>query len=157
MSPIPPAIPTPAKKQKSKKKLFLIITGLLVACGFLMIIFIGGIIMAVMTMIKKSEPYQVAMGKVQQDEQIIQYLGEPIEPGWFITGNIKLSNDSGNANIQIPISGSHGAGTLYVEAEKEFGKWDYKRVVCHIKSKDMRIDISNAFETPKEVLPLDDL
>ncbi|MEZ5323707.1 MAG: cytochrome c oxidase assembly factor Coa1 family protein [Verrucomicrobiales bacterium] len=79
----------------------------------------------VFSMMKKSEPYQHAIAQVQTDSQAVAFLGEPIEPGWLVTGSINLSGSSGSADLSIPVEGSKASGRINVIASKSGGEWSY--------------------------------
>jgi len=92
----------------------------LVCCGG----FFGVILTIVFGAIKSSDPYKDSVARATADARVVELLGEPIEPGFFVTGNINVQNDSGDANLVIPLSGPKGSGTLHVVAEKTAGKWN---------------------------------
>jgi hypothetical protein len=65
---------------------------------------------------------------VQANPEAEKMLGRPITAGLFITGNIQLQNSSGDANLEIPLSGPKGEGTLYLEAIKVEGRWQFQKL-----------------------------
>ena len=109
---------------------------MVVCCGFIATVFWG-----VSGMLKSSEPYQHALEVARADAEVKQSLGEPIEPGWMIQGSINLNNDDGNCDFQFPVSGPDGSGTLFVEATKTDGVWEYHELSITLdrdnKSKDL--------------------
>ena len=38
---------------------------------------------------------------------------------------MSVSGGSGEAELSVPLQGSKGAGTLYLEADKSAGDWDF--------------------------------
>ncbi|MNR61719.1 Cytochrome oxidase complex assembly protein 1 [compost metagenome] len=58
----------------------------------------------------------------------------------MVSGNISINNDTGNCDLQIPIKGSKGKGTLFVVAEKR-GKWKYSQMSVYIEATDEEIDL----------------
>ena len=52
-------------------------------------------------------------------------LATPINVGFLVTGSVNLSGGTGQANLAIPLQGSRGSGTLYVEARQSAGTWTY--------------------------------
>ncbi len=50
----------------------------------------------------------------------------PIDEGFFVSGEIHLTNQGGYANLSIPISGPDGDATIYVEAEKSGNDWSFR-------------------------------
>ena len=111
---------------------------LLVAASVVSIVLaIGGLLMLVLSLtvglMRSSGAYQQAVAAARADETVTETLGTPIEEGFFVAGEIQLTNDSGFANLSIPISGPDGEATIYVEAEKSAGDWSFRalEVVVH--------------------------
>ena len=74
---------------------------------------------------KKSGAYQQAVAAARADSDVVATLGTPIEVGFFVMGEIQLTNDDGYANLSIPITGPNGAATIYAEADKSRGQWSF--------------------------------
>ncbi|MCE9552746.1 MAG: cytochrome c oxidase assembly factor 1 family protein [Planctomycetes bacterium] len=92
----------------------------LVCCGG----FAGLILTIIFGAMRSSDVYKDAVSRATADVRVKELLGEPIEPGLFTTGNINVHNDSGDADLSIPLSGPKGSATLHVVAEKSGGKWE---------------------------------
>ncbi|HEV2863765.1 MAG TPA: cytochrome c oxidase assembly factor Coa1 family protein [Pyrinomonadaceae bacterium] len=86
------------------------------------------IVFGVMSAVKSSEVYQGALRIVQSHPAAVERLGEPIKDGWFVTGNVNFQNESGNANLDIPLSGPKKSGRLVVQARYEGGEWLYEKL-----------------------------
>lgn len=97
------------------------------------IIFIGSIFYGVTTVLEESQPYEYALEKINQDEEITNLLGSPIEKDGMIQGSYNNNNGNKTADIKIPISGPKGSGTLFVEATGENGDWTYNVIRVEIK------------------------
>lgn len=110
--------------------------GLIVLFG----LFIAGIFFGVTSMMKDSDAYKESMTIVQHDKSVNNKLGSPIEADGMVSGNISIHNDTGNCDLQIPIKGSKGKGTLFVVAEKR-GKWKYSQMSVYIEATDEEIDL----------------
>jgi hypothetical protein len=91
--------------------------------------------------IKSSDVYQQALAKTRSNPAVVRELGEPIETGWLISGHINVSNDSGNADVRIPISGPRKSGAVYATAIKKQGKWDFSALEVEIEGKAKRINL----------------
>jgi hypothetical protein len=87
--------------------------------------FAFGIYFLIMSVFKSSDVYQEAMQRVQSQTELLARLGEPVETGWWMSGQINVSGPSGQASLAIPLKGPKGKGTLYIEAEKRAGQWQY--------------------------------
>lgn len=94
----------------------------------LFFVFLGSVIFGVSKAISGSAPYQDALSKAQEDEYIIQLLGEPIETDGIMQGEISFKNNTGIADISIPIKGPKGTATVYVIGTKENDQWTYSEL-----------------------------
>ncbi|WP_264536833.1 cytochrome c oxidase assembly factor 1 family protein [Flavobacterium sp. N1736] len=103
-------------------------------------LFIAGIFFGVTSIMKDSDAYKGAMTAVQHNKVVIEKLGNPIESDGMVSGSINVSNDTGNCDIQIPIKGSKGTGTLFVVATKR-GSWKYDELSVYIKATKEEIDL----------------
>jgi hypothetical protein len=74
---------------------------------------------------KKCGAYQQAVAAARADSDVIATLGTPIEEGFFVMGEIQLTDNGGYANLSIPITGPNGAATIYAEADKSRGLWNF--------------------------------
>ena len=110
---------------------------LIAACVVLGVLAMSGFVMLVLSLtvglMKNSGAYQQAVAAVRADQTVINTLGTPIEEGYFVTGEIHLTNRGGYANLSIPISGPDGEATIYVEANKSGDAWSFRalEVVVH--------------------------
>ena len=115
-----------------------------VGCGGALVLVGGGIfaILALVTgLIISSDPYQIALGRAKASAEVMRALGTPVEEGFLTQGQIKLQNNDGNANFQIPISGPSGSGTIHVVAVKRGGTWTYSRLEVVIHGSGERITL----------------
>jgi Cytochrome oxidase complex assembly protein 1 len=96
----------------------------LVLCGGL----VGGILFLVIGTLKSSDVYSGALSRAKADQHVRTAIGEPIEPGYFVTGSIDISGNSGYANLAIPVSGPKGRGTIHAVAKKVDGRWKYSKL-----------------------------
>jgi len=107
----------------------------------LAVAFVGGIMLLVMGSIRSSDAYQQALAKAKANPEVALRLGQPIQPGWFISGSINVSGPSGDADLSIPISGPKGKGTVYVVGKKSAGEWSYTRMEVEVEGQPGRIDL----------------
>lgn len=100
-----------------------------------------GALFFLFTVFMKTEPYLQGLKMVTQSPAVIAELGEPVTPGWFVTGNIHVGTSDGKANIDFPIYGPKGKATVYVKAVKDVGEWRLLRVVVEIEKTHERLDL----------------
>ena len=106
-----------------------------------MIAFVCLIVFGVFGLLKSSDAYRLAVQQAVDNHAIIEALGQPVEPGFLMSGNIQLNGASGEANLAIPLSGPKGSGTLYAIATKSAGEWTYSRLEMVISGSGTRIDL----------------
>jgi hypothetical protein len=89
-----------------------------------------GITFFVMSIIKSSDVYTESLARAKANPDVKALLGEPIEAGFFVTGNISTNTTNGvttgDANFGIPLTGPKGGASLVVIAHKRGGPWEYE-------------------------------
>ena len=116
-------------------------------CATVVLVFALGIVALVgfvFGMIKHTGAYAEAVARAKADPAVIEALGTPIEEGFMVSGQISETGPSGTADMSIPLRGPRGAGTLYVEAKKSAGRWEYQRLVFEVGGTRRRIDLLGA-------------
>ncbi len=108
------------KKKMSGLKLAAIIGGSLIV---LLIVVILIALSAARGALRSSEVYNQAMAALLANPEAVQLLGEPVEAGKSVNGEINVSNGSGNAQLSIPVSGSLKNGELDAVGIREAGQW----------------------------------
>lgn len=106
----------------------------------LFVIFVGSVFWGVTSALQESQPYEYALEKINQDEEIIRVLGSPIEKDGMIQGSYNYTNGKKSADMIIPVSGPKGSGTLFVEAAGEDDQWTYNVIRVEITD-DESIDL----------------
>ena len=103
--------------------------------------FVAFLVLVIFGALKQTDVYKTAVARAKSNPQVIAALGQPIEEGWFLSGSTETSGGSGTANISIPISGPKGKGTIYAEATKSAGEWNYSKLVVKVDSTGETIDL----------------
>jgi len=93
------------------------------------LLFVGAILTLVFSILKGSVAYENALEVAAGHPAVLEVTGEPVEAGWFVSGNINTNNQTGRADLSIPISGPDGSGYIQVEATKNGGEWYFDRLV----------------------------
>lgn len=120
--------------------------------GMLLLVaaFVFVIVSIVFGAMKSSDAYKDALAKAKADPRVVKALGSPIKDGFFAGGNINVSGTSGQADMNIPISGPKGKGTIYFVATKFAGKWTFSKLNVEIRNTGERIDLD---ETAVRTVP----
>jgi hypothetical protein len=117
-----------------KQKWVWIVAALLAAGLVAVVVLAVVIVLGVFGVMRSSDVYREALTRAQASDAVRRELGEPIEPGWYVMGNIDVNNDSGRADLQIPVSGPKGSGTVEATATKRNGVWIYSRLGVELES-----------------------
>jgi hypothetical protein len=116
-------------------------------CLFIFILIaggVGGLFAVVEGSIKQSGAYTQALAQAQASPQVTDKIGQPVAPGWFVSGNINVNGDSGDANISFPVSGPKGKGKIYAEAKKSAGQWQFETLQFGADGQTDRLDLLQA-------------
>jgi hypothetical protein len=111
--------------------------GLLVMGG----LFIASLLVITTAAMRSSDAYQLALAAAQRDPSTTAVLGAPVRAGWLTTGQINVTGSSGEANLEIPISGPRGSGTIAVRANKSAGKWRFTTLDVRISGRSTPLDL----------------
>jgi hypothetical protein len=106
------------------------------------VLFLAGIVLVVFGFMRSSDVYQQALEKASTNAAVVEALGAPVEPGWYLTGSINVQGASGQADISIPISGPKGKGTIFASARKTAGRWEYSVLEVEVEGRRERIDLN---------------
>ena len=66
---------------------------------------------------------RLATETAQSSGLLDREIGVPISAGIFVHGRVIEGADGGNADLEIPVSGSHGTGTLFAWEQRDRGPW----------------------------------
>lgn len=88
------------------KKIVLIIGGVVAVLGFLVVLFVGGIVWVAFSTIGKSEAAQTAKTFLQKNERLKSDIGEVRDFGFWVTGNINSHNSDGEATLNLKVIGA---------------------------------------------------
>jgi hypothetical protein len=102
---------------------------------------IVGIFVIANTAMRSSEAYQLALAAAQREPSVTAVLGAPVRAGWLTTGQVNVAGASGDASLEIPISGPRGSGTLAVRAHKSAGKWTFSSLNVRVSGRATPLDL----------------
>jgi hypothetical protein len=85
--------------------------------------------LGIISLIKSSGSYRLAVETAAANPTIQEVLGAPIHDGLMPSGSTSESGTDGTADFRIPMSGSRQSGTLVVTAIKEENTWRLQSMV----------------------------
>jgi hypothetical protein len=147
----PPYPLNPAPMQKSwleRRPLWKIPLGCLT---LMLLIGLSGLVLltVVTASFRNSDVYKLALAKASENSQVRELIGEPIRPGWLISGQMNVSGSTGNANLLIPVSGPRGKGAIRAVARKSAGAWLFTCLQVTIEDQPASIDLLST-QSPAE-------
>ncbi len=114
---------------------------------------VGGLFAIIEGSIKQSGVYTQALGQAKANPQVTDKTGQPVTPGWFVSGSINVNGDSGDANISFPVSGPKGKGRIYAVAQKGAGVWQFETLQFGADGQTDRIDLLQAQTAAQTAAP----
>jgi len=122
-SPTPPPFGDPSRVRD--ENIAAIKKGVGCSCGGCAAIGFGAVAVFVLILsivfysIRSANGTQEAIARVKQNPEVIAVLGEPIEVGWIISGSVKGAGIGSKVEVNIPLSGPNGSGTLVAHGFRE--------------------------------------
>lgn len=92
-------------------------------------------------MLRNSDPAKMAIQRAEANPVVASRLGTPLKMGLFATGNVNVNGASGYAQLQIPVAGPRGKGTIYLIANKRLGRWEFSALEIALNNGTERIDL----------------
>jgi hypothetical protein len=132
----------PARRQTTSGRNVPLMIGL--GCFGLLVmgcLFIAGVFTISSLAMRSSDAYELALAAAQRDPSVTAALGTPVRAGWLTTGQVNVTGSRGEANLEIPISGPRGSGTLAVRATKSAGKWTIGSLNLRISGRPTPLDL----------------
>ena len=88
------------------KKIVLIVAGVVLVLGFLVALFVGGIVGLALYQVGNSEAAAKAKGFLRTSEKLKQDIGEVQDFGSIITGSVNVAEGSGQATLNLKVIGA---------------------------------------------------
>jgi hypothetical protein len=107
---------------------------------FLLVIVIG-LVGGVFYLLKASDAYQTGLESVQNSKAVEDQIGSPVKAGFWVFGSIRLSGESGAADLSFPVRGPEGAGRVNVVGNKTDGVWQYSTIIFEPKAEGREINL----------------
>jgi hypothetical protein len=103
--------------------------------------FAGVVFTVAMGSMRSTDAYRGAVERATSSPAVRAALGEPVKPGWLVSGHVNVNGPSGDAELSVPLAGPRGKGTLYLTAHKSAGRWDYEVLDVEVEGRQERIDL----------------
>ncbi len=138
--PVPAAVPPPRPGWWSRNWKWFVPMGCLTFIG----IFVAVILLLFVVIfgaMRSSDVYKEAVSRARANPEVTEAMGAPLKEGFFVSGTTNVSGGTGDANLEISISGPKGSGKIYAVAEKAAGQWTYSRLEVVTNGSNQRINL----------------
>jgi len=141
MDPTPSPTAPPRRNWWQRNWKWFVPTGCLTLIA-LAVAFVAMIVVVVFGAMKSSDAYRIAASRARNDERVVRAIGKPMSEGLFVSGHTNVNGGSGQADLEIPISGPKGKAKIYAVATKSAGEWVYSKLVVRVESTGETIDLN---------------
>jgi len=131
------------------KKIIMIVGAVVLALGLIVVVFVGGIIGITLYSVGRSDAAETARTFLRSSERLKQDIGEIKDFGSFVTGNINIQNNNGNATISLKVIGERQTVNASVDLIYRSGRpW---RVVAasYRNAAGQTVDLLNPYDSRK--------
>ena len=118
--PPPGAVPEPKKSGCLKWALIGCLAAIVIG-----LLGIGAIVIIVFGAIKSTDAYRGARDTAERDTRVIAVLGTPMTTGIWVSGNVNVDANGGNADFEFPMSGPKGDARVHAIATRDTSGWHY--------------------------------
>lgn len=88
-----------------------------------------------------SEAAQATLREAQASTVLIEEIGEPMRIGWLVVENVNVSNDTGDADVVVPIEGPKGTVSVHTVGTREGGVWRFEEMTATIQGGGTTVDL----------------
>ncbi|HTP87140.1 MAG TPA: cytochrome c oxidase assembly factor Coa1 family protein [Bryobacteraceae bacterium] len=139
----------PPRKSWFQRHLGLTIAGGCTALLLAVVLFVSMMVLLVFGLLRKSDAAKLAIARAESNVTVQRHIGRKLEAGLFVSGNVKINGPSGHAELQIPVHGEKGKGTIYAAADKRAGLWIFSNLEVAFDDGAPRVDL---LQEPREVV-----
>ena len=139
----PPPVPvvSVAKSSNGTKKAWLFGCGGCLVLVALLGAFGAAIFAFVFKALGESEAAQASLREAQASTVLIEEIGEPMTVGWLVMGSVNVSNDSGEADIIVPIEGPKGTASVHTIEVREGGVGTMQEMTATVAGSGTTVDL----------------
>jgi len=127
--------------------------------GTLLVLIVLGLLLAGITYarvfgkLKSSQPYKMALERVQNHPKVIQRLGQPVkDDDWFPSGEVFIEGDRGEARLFFHVAGPRGRAQVSTWGKRMEGKWALVQLAITLEDK-TRVDLGGVGDETLEEAP----
>lgn len=98
------------------------------------IIFLVGMVGGITSLFKDSAPYKQAIMLAEENPQVQNAIGTPIESDGMLSGNIVRSDGENSADMSVPVKGPKGKARINFDAVEVNDNWQFEELMVIVRS-----------------------
>ena len=91
-------------------------------------LFFIGIFVAAFVALSNLEPFDTIKHEAANNPQIAEYVGSPVEVGFWTGGSVNQHNQTGDADVTVSVTGPLASGTLRMVSVRQNGVWTVRKM-----------------------------
>jgi Cytochrome oxidase complex assembly protein 1 len=133
----------------TNKKIIVIVLSVITVLAVIAAIVVGGIVGVVFYSIGNSDAANVSKEFLRKNERLKQDVGDVKDFGWFVSGNINMSNGDGTAQLNLKVIGERKEVAATVELVFRSGQqWRVTRA-SYRNDAGETVDLLNPYESSR--------
>lgn len=137
----------------STRKIIIIIAAVLITVALVVVVFVGGIVGFAFYSIGNSEASVKAKDFLRKNDKLKQEIGDVKDFGSFITGNINVHNDSGEATLNLKVIGERKTVNASVDLVYRSGRPWQVSSASFVDTEGHNVNLLNPYDS-KRIMPL---
>ncbi len=133
----------------STRKILIIIGVVVLTLTLLVVAFVGAIIGIAFYSIGHSEAAETAKTFLRDNERLKQDIGNVKDFGTFVTGNVNLQNNDGNATINIKVIGERKTVNASVDLIYRNGRAWRVTAASYVTAEGETVELLNPYDSRK--------
>ncbi len=106
------------------------------------VLFVVAPIVAAVVIFSSLGPFETVKEEARTNPQIAEIVGTPVEVGWFTAGSVSQQNETGDADVNVSVSGPLASGTLRMVSTRQNGVWVVRKLVLTLDGTGQAIAIT---------------
>ena len=135
------------------RRIVILVGVAVVAVGFLVVLFVGGIVGFALYTVGNSDAAVTAKQFLRDNQRLKDDIGEVKDFGTIVTGSVNIHNSNGDATIGLKIFGERGTVHATVGLAYRDGRPWQVVSASYINESGRTVDLINAYEAQQQ-LPL---
>jgi cytochrome oxidase complex assembly protein 1 len=134
------------------KKILLIVGGVVVVLGFVVALFVGGIVGFALYQVSNSEAAETAKNFLRTNEKLKKDIGEVKDFGSIITGSVNVGDGNGQATLNLKVIADETVNASVNLVYVNRGDWRVS-AASYVNRDGQTIDLLNPYDS-KMLVPL---